>query len=227
MTEPLKPSLFRRIVAWDRAKREEMRTLARASAGFDLRFARALLTLCVPLTVPNIAPFGPALEWTAAIGTGAFAILLCAYFAWILFRRLQCSLLELIALVAFLGNVVGIALTTPNLSGLAPGAWALTPLLAGWVFYGMVLGLTQARLLGVHSPLPRLLLLAANWYGLAAPALLLAGVLLHFGGSVQFFVSRAMAAWGVPLILLGVAGYVVAIWLGIKTRRAARTVLAS
>ncbi|MGD0092585.1 MAG: hypothetical protein ABSE73_21935 [Planctomycetota bacterium] len=213
---------------WWARRRERKKILAQTSAGFDLRWMRWLVTLAVPLTAATLLFLHKDPAWEAAIGTGVFAVGLCLYFAWLLFARLQCSLLELIVLVAFLGNAEGLILATPNLAGLAPASWVLAPLVAGWVFYGMVVTLVQAKILALEKPVPRLLLLACNWFVLAAPALCVAGVFLtyaRFAPQDMKLVGRGMAAWGLPLLATGVVGLLMSFWLERKTRRAARRIL--
>jgi hypothetical protein len=205
--------------------------IVQISRGFDLRSARWLATLCTPLIVANFLPFSPALEWAARFGGGAFAILVCVYFSWMLFRRLQCSLLEFIALTAFLGNAEGIVWSTPGVLRMTAGSWALAPLIAAWVFYGAVMSLAQARLLGLEKGAPRLLLLFANWFILAAPAMLIAAGALLYGitkgtaGPMQGLVSPGMANWAAPLFLLGAAGCCLHLWLAAKIGRKAREIL--
>ena len=220
---------------WDffrwRKRRALKARVLQASRRFDLRSARWLATLCVPLTAANLMPSGPATEWAAAIGGGGFAVLLCLYFAWILFRRLQCSLLELMAIVAFLGNAEGLLFSTPGVLRMTAGSWALAPLLAAWVLYGAVMSLAQGRLLGLERSLPRLLLLFANWFILAAPAMLIAGAFLGIGemhdaaSSFGGLVSPAMARWGGPLAVAGLSGCCLHFWLAVKTGRKAREIL--
>ena len=175
------------------------------------------MTLCVPLTLTNFYLMGSTLYWTATIGTSAFAFLLCAYFAFILFRRLQCSLLEFIALIAFLGNIEGLILTTPSILSPGTGLWPLAPLAAGWVFYGTVVTLVEARLLGLEHPLPRLLLLVANCYVLAVPALFLVGLLLLLTGTVRGLATGSMPWKGVALLLAGLVGCFLFRWLSHRT----------
>jgi hypothetical protein len=218
-------SSFPRLANWWRARRAKRKRLAQASKAFDLRWARWLVTLSAPLTVANFLPFGKVLEWVAAVGTGAFAGGLCLYFAWLLFRRLPYSLLELLVLVAFLGNVEGLVLTTPGLANVATGSWALAALTAAWVLYGAVATLSQARILALEKPALRLLLLFGNWLILATPALVVVGAVLQFGGPLDGLISRNMQAWSAPLLALGGAGCVLYVWLSIKTRRAARRIL--
>ena len=219
------------VPAWWRKRRALRARIVQTSRGFDLRSARWLATLCAPLIVANFLPLGPGLEWTARIGGGAFAILVCVYFSWILFRRLQCSLLEFIVLTAFLGNAEGIVWSTPGVMRMTPGSWALAPLIAAWVFYGAVMSLAQARLLGLEKAAPRLLLLFANWFILAAPAMLIAAGMLLYGmthgaaGSMQGLVSPGMANWARPLLLFGAAGCCLHLWLAARIGRKAREVL--
>jgi hypothetical protein len=211
-----------------RAQRKRLSALANS---FDLRWARWLVTLTAPLPAAHLLlqtqslQSSHALALVAGVGTGAFGVMLCLYFAWLLFRRLQYSLLELLVLVAFLGNLEGLLLTMPRFVSLASGTWALVPLSAAWILYGAVMTLTQARILEVEKLGPRVLLLLANWWILAAPALIVLGGVLCFGGNLDGMVSRGMAAWGAPLLAIGAAGCILYVWLSGKTRRAARGIL--
>jgi hypothetical protein len=85
----------------------------------------------------------------------------------------------------------------------------------------------QARILGEVDPLPRVGLLLLNWFVLAAPSMLIAGFLLHYGRLISngALVSRNMAAWGPLLIAIGGVGTLVLIALEIKMSRAARQTL--
>jgi len=133
--------------------------------------------------------------------------------------------LELMAIVAFLGNAEGLLFSTPGVLRMTAGSWALAPLLAAWVLYGAVMSLAQGRLLGLERSLPRLLLLGANWFILAAPAMLIAGAFLGIGElqdageSIRGLVSPAMARWGGPLAVAGLSGCCLHFWLALMTGR--------
>jgi predicted outer membrane lipoprotein len=154
----------------------------------------------------------------------AFAVLLCAYFAWLLFLRLQCSLLEWIVLIAFLGNAEGLLVTTPGF-GAMKAVWALAPLVAAWVLYGMVKGLVWADILGVSAPGRRIGLLFLAWFQTAAPAMVLAGAMLLLGRQARGLVSRDLAAWGLPLLIAGALGILARLWLERRVARAAQSIL--
>lgn len=151
---------------------------------------------------------------------------LCAHFAWLLFFRLQCSLLEWCAIIMLLGNAEGLLVTTPGFAGMRI-MWGLVPLVAAWCFYGAVKGLTWAGIMDVTTSGRRMALLVAGWLSLAAPAMLLAGVALPIGRAARGLVSRDMAAWGVPLIVVGAVGMLVRYCVERRVAHVARAVLDS
>lgn len=192
----------------------------------DRRWTRWLVSLFALAAPAVFVSLNEPLIWAGIVGANGFAILLCLYFGAILLRRLQCSLLELCVVIGALGNVEGILLTTPGMLRFGPAMWALAPLAAAWILGGAVKAAVQARILGEVDPLPRVALLLLNWFTLAAPALLLAGTLLHYGRLLNdAVVSANMAAWAPLLIPIGAAGTLLSLIWEIKISRAARLVL--
>ena len=209
--------------------RQRNQTQAKIAVGFDLAWARWGLTVCTLLFALNLEDFGPLMQSVTTKANAAIGTLMALYFAHLLFFRLQCSLLELCAIVAVLGNAQGLLLTTPGLTLTGPFGLYLIPLLTAWVLYGAVKGLVQGKLLSVSTAHVRLLLLFANWFTLAAPALVLAGFVLCFGrdlgSTLQAVISRPMALWGIPILIFGVFGICGSIWLDRRTSRCARSIL--
>jgi len=197
--------------------------------GYDLVWGRRALNLATAATVVNaVGWMGPRLGLAASIANVVFGALLTAYFAHLLFRRLQCSLLEWCLITAVLGNAEGLVLTTPGLEALSATGAALGLLVSGWVFYGAVLGLAQAKLLGLRHALARLAALILAWLRIASPALLAAGIVLIWGsrwGVDSRWISSGMRAWGAPLLAFGLVGLVLGGALEWKAGRAAREVL--
>ena len=191
----------------------------------DRRWARWLISLFAIAALTAFAPINEPLRWAGAIGANGFALLLCVYSGWLLLRRLQCSLLELCVVICVLGNVEGLLLTTPGILSYGWAMWALAPLSAAWILGGAVKAAAQARILGEVDPLPRVTLLLLNWLALASPAMLIAGLLLHYGRLFSnVLVSRNMAARSPLLIALGAAGTLLFIALEYRVNRAARRV---
>jgi MFS family permease len=194
-----------------------------ASQGFELGWLSWTGSALFLLAFTNFAPWPPQWSVVNTVGNLALGALIAAYFGHLFLRRLQCSLLEWILLIAVLGNAEGLVLATPGLWRLPLLAFTLAAFMAGWVFYGAVLGLVQARLLGVKSVPARLGLLIAAWWSLASPALLLCGSLLALWG--QGLAGPRGALWGWPILALGVLGAVLGLWLMRRSAKAARAVL--
>jgi hypothetical protein len=199
---------------------------------FDFGWLRWLLTLCVLAGAANFfIDYNEALQWTALIVDAATGLLLCLYFGHILCRRLQFSLLEFIFMIAVLGNFEGMLFAIPGILQLWLPLTILALAVAAWIFYGMAIGLTQARILGVTSSGKRLLIFAAAWLTTIAPALILSGLILSFGrqcyGEAHKIISRPMAQWGPWLLALGVLGMIIRVWLGRKVARAALRLMIS
>jgi hypothetical protein len=204
------------------------KTSGELALGFDSGWLRWLGTLLVFPLAANIAVTVVWAQWVALVANVSFASVLCLYFAHLLFRRLQCSLLELCVVIAMLGNVEGLLLTTPIARTMGIG-WAL-PLalvLAAWILYGAVLGLVQARMVGVVSPLPRILLLLGAWLTTLAPALILAGTILAFGHSWQpRIIPRNLVPYGIAMLVVGALSLFLRIGMGWFARRVALKQLA-
>lgn len=188
----------------------------------DARWARwavSFMALLVPAAILLIT----ANDWAVLGVCVAFLAALIAYCSHLLFRRMQCSLLEWCAIILALGNLEGLLLTTPGMFASTFLCGLLAPLTAAWIFYGTLRGLAQAQLLGLAHPAARVALLCANWFTLAAPAMIVLAVGLHFGKSEV--IGRSLAAWATPLIVVGSAGLALRIWLAAKTVQAARKIL--
>ena len=93
-------------------------------AKLDARWMRWGLTASVLLSALSFLPVSAGTIYAPA-ALLAFPVLLCLYFTAILLRRLQCSLLELCVLIALLGNVCGILITTPGFVSSGTEAWAV------------------------------------------------------------------------------------------------------
>ncbi|HEY3324775.1 MAG TPA: hypothetical protein VGP72_30260 [Planctomycetota bacterium] len=232
--------LFYRLFEWDRRMIRFVLGLpkrwpkqAAVDPEFDQGWVRRLNTVLAALVVLGMVagtlPFAPA--WMQArfdIIALFCGVELCVYFGRLLFQRMQCSLLEWCVIIAFLGNIEGMLLTTAGFHALGILGWAMALLVLGWVLYGTVKGLAQAAVLQIEEPGRRVWLLAANWYTLAAPAMLLAGLGLHYGRKARMgLVGPKLESWAVPLLVAGALGLALRIVLGLKAARAAREILAA
>jgi hypothetical protein len=207
------------------------RQLRRVANTFDLRWLRILLTAMVPALALNLLSTGPVVSAFIAAGNVAFGMLFCLYHAHILFRRLQCSVLELSVIVIVIGNALGLFLTTPGIS-----VWDWTTVaclsccIVGCGLAGAVTGLTTARLLQETGTFRKLFHLAMGWMGHCALAFLLAGgliVLAWFDGSgrSQAIVGKKMLAYGPVLLGAGVFSAILPLHLCIKAYRASKAIL--
>jgi hypothetical protein len=215
---------------WDGLRQRWRRARARRQIahGFDSIWLRwslavALVANVVLLVLAGSQPWAlDAFPW-AALSIG---VLVTVYFVHLLFARMQCSLAEWIVLVLALGNVEGLLMSTPYVRQLGWVAVVTAMLLAALVLYGFVMGLSEARLLGVRKTAPRLMLIVANWLSLPSPILLLGGIALWIGrGAFSQGVSPAMATWAGPLFAMGLVGVGVGISVSVVARRRARVAL--
>jgi hypothetical protein len=215
---------------WWQRRKQRLRERKRAAAGFDLGFLRWLLCLSAILTPANLVDGVDCVRVAAGINNVVFGVLLCVYFGHILLRRLQCSLLEFSLLIVVLGNALGLLLTTPGVYYLG-WTWitALLSVVTGWVLFGAVGGLTQARLLNATRPLSKVGFMLSGWLTTAAPALVIGGAALWLSrwgdAQISAFVSPNMSTWGIPLLLAGIVGAGLYFWLARKAGLAARAIL--
>jgi len=234
------PFLERAIPALKHCREAAIRSLERRKArralstrfrkGFDSAWLRRLTTLvviCTPVILAlDMTPAIPAgtAQTVFMISTFAATGLLCAYYAQLMFLRLQCSLLEWCVFTVFLGNAEGLLVTTPGFTGVAT-LWPLMLLVAAWVLYGVVRGLVRASIWGVTEPARRVWFILAAWFVSAVPALLISGVVILAGRSIKGMVAQRLVIWGWGFVALGVAGSVFHFWLERKTNRKARALL--
>jgi hypothetical protein len=200
--------------------------IAKAAADFDRRWWRWIITGLFLSVSPMLECPHATVKAAGKYVAVAAGLSMCLYFAHLLFRRIQCSLLELLVMMAFLGNAVGLILTMPGvLSAGKNWLMLLLPMIGAWVFYGALKGLIQAEILGATSPLKRLFFLLAGWLNVATPALFCSGIFLHVLREERSFAGSGLDKWSLPLVALGVIGLIVRLWLGMKTMRAAKKLL--
>jgi hypothetical protein len=216
--------LFWRITEADRRLWALLRRRREPQPAFDPRWLGLLVTFCALATALNffLGLTKPALHTAVEIVDALFAAVLCLYFAVLLLRRFQCSLLEWCVVLVVLGNIEGLVLTTPGLLSIGWG-WVLcvAGIAAAWVLSGAAHGLASARLLGVTNPFSRLALLAAHWLTGAAPALLIAGYVLAIPEEKRFpggewsaalrhlYVPPQMRGVGIVLLVCGAVGVLI------------------
>lgn len=201
---------------------QRTRQLKEASAGFALRKALVLATL-LPITVcasliPNTT-VQEVVPWLVTIG----ALTMAAYFGHILLFRLQCSLLEFCLIIAALGNLEGLLLTTPGIFSVGrEWVMVLAPLGVAWLFYGAVIGLMQAELSGRRGTLSRLFHIVSGWLNTGALAMLSVGVFICSYRERTQLIPKNLGTWAIPLMVLGALGLVLRFWLGRAARRTAK-----
>jgi len=209
-----------RVARWRRCRRE----LKLSAAGFDLQrilpLAGFLLSAFGAAVVPN-ATVQAVVPWMVA----ASVLLIAIYFGHILFFRLQCSLLEFCVIIAALGNLEGLLLTTPGIFSVGRD-WVivLAPLGVAWLFYGAVIGLVQAELCDRRGTFARLFHIAAGWLSTGAPALLALGAILWFGRNEKRVITPNLAVWAIPMLVAGALGIVLRFWIGRAASRAAKEI---
>jgi hypothetical protein len=189
---------------------------------FDVRWLRWAATFTAGVCGFSIAFFGQ-FPWLLLPSIAALGIVLCLYFGHLLFFRLQCSLLELLATTTFFGLVDGLILSTPG--ALKLGLY-FSPMVAAWVLYGTAAGLVQTRLLGPLSERKALLHIAAAWLGNASLALLCVGVAILFAASNPRLGMQSYTVWSTPLVIVGTLGFIVDLWSAVKIRQRAKSLLA-
>lgn len=186
-----------------------------------LRWPVVLMLMLFPFSLLALS----LVSWPVLIVWPAFFAALIAYSAHLLFRRLQCSLLEWCLVIFVLGNLEALFLTTPGILSSAMLCGLLSPVIAVGVFYGALRGLAQAQLMGITRPTPRILLLCANWYTLSAPAMVLLVAAYAFGPDEFQVIGQIMSNWIVPLLVFGVAGLVLRWVLAHKSNQCAKNIL--
>lgn len=225
---------------WQRYKRA-----LDAAKGFDCgRWGRlALLLISFPMSaavggwvlvqvgaasatpLPGLLP-GATWTWGCAAITVYF-VALTLYYAHLLFARLQCSLVELLALVVLLGSAEGLLFSTPGILYVPHLLIVIAAALPALVFAGAIEGLIEARVLDVTHPYKRLLIVLVDIFADAGPSVGLAGFLLW--GS-RFTPLRGLGgldltAWGLPMLIVGGVSTVAGFALGLKVRRVAHRLL--
>jgi hypothetical protein len=128
-----------------------------------LRYTLSLLTVVVLVmnTSNLLNPSGPPeLPWAACGLNILFGVLLITYSGHLLIWRLQCSLLDLVVIAAFTGNILGVFLTVPGLRAIV---LPLLPAAIGWVLLGSVNGMVYARILNCRSQFLRVVLFLFAW----------------------------------------------------------------
>lgn len=198
-----------------------------AARGYDLAWVRWLLTLLIVALSIYSAVQWNGMDWVAVVLGAAFALLLVVYFGHLFIRRLQCSILECTLLVSVMGTLLGLLLSLPGFARMPLVVWPLSLLLCGWLLYGAVVGLVQARLLEIERGWKRAGLFLAAWLGVAAPALLAGAVLLLICRDAMqgALVSERMAGWIIPLFVVGGVGFLLGLLLDWRAGRVARAVL--
>ena len=215
------------VVRWlqrRRARRE-------ASRDFDSRWVGRALLLPVIASQFVWFPVANAVSAALLLATALCGALICAYYAHLLLARLQCSLLEFLVLIAGLGSWLGMLLASPALYALGTH-WVviLTLLGGGWVLHGAVLGVAQARLLGVESPAARACHILLGWITSGSRGVLLLGLslsLIRLADRRSFaeMLGQRLATWGTALFIAGIAGILLSFVVNFKTRRAAQKIL--
>lgn len=203
------------------------RSIRAKRVGFDMGKLRWAVTLGLFFTLANLFILTP---WLQAIGSAAnvaVAAGLGLYFGHLLFRRLQCSLAEWLVIVIALGSAFGIMVATPGVGIVWEVSIWLAPLIVAWIFYGAVLGLVHAELLGLTSMLARSTLIAAGWVATASPACMALAVAIRFGSIWPGFVGGRLMDWSVPLGIFGALGMIGGYALRRRVARAARDILAA
>jgi len=189
-------------------------------SNYDWRWLRALITLCAFVTVGACCLRD--YHWLILPGIGAVGAMLCLYFGHLLFFRLQCSLMELMALTMVFGLIDGLVLSTPG--ALKMGLY-LSPAVAAWILHAAVSGIVTATLCGASGIRARLLFIGAAWLGGASLGLIgLSTAVIGMSHDERLGMSGYLP-WAWPMAVAGLIGMVLNIRLGMKTRRCAKAIL--
>jgi hypothetical protein len=184
---------------------------------WDLRWLRytlsALTLAALSVNAINLSdmPLPAYFPWVAWELNILFGVLLMMYGGHLLIYRLQCSLLDLVVIVAFAGNILGIFLTVPGLRSLI---LQLMPAALGWVLLGAAEGIVYARILDCRSQFRRVLLFLVAWgQFLASPFLLLSWFLftLKDNGYSRWF-GADFLSYRYPFLVTGIAIFALA-WI--------------
>jgi len=125
-----------------------------------------------------------------------------------------------VVITALIGSIAGLMLSTP---GMLRMALYFTPVVAAWILYGAVAGLSRASLAGKSRQSTAILQMLGAWIGLAGPALIGVGVALSILYHQSSMITEDMLAWSRPLIIAGLAAMLIELWIGIKALRIAWT----
>jgi len=155
-----------------------------------------------------------------------FGIVVCAYFVHLLLLRLQCSLFELLASSVLLASVVGLTISTHGVLQSPSLILLLLPMLVAWILYATIRAVVTAELLKVKRADIRTAWILVNAALLLSPALLLAGLLIFFGGYFKALSGSEFTPYGMPLAVLGVVGIALDCYVRSKVKRAARVAVA-
>ena len=187
---------------------------------FDIRWLRLTITILILATAATL--FIHQLNWLCLSGVAAIGVLLSIYFGHLLLLRLQCSLLELLAITTTFGLIDGLVLSTPG--ALKLGLY-LSPTIAAWILYAAVSGIVTATLSGANGTAARLLHIFAAMLSVSAFALLSLGAAILIASESEKYgmATYRICAW--PLIAAGIFGFGLNIRLGIKTKKRAQALL--
>ncbi len=187
---------------------------------FDMGVFRIIITILMFTLIPCL--FTPQLISVGLNFVALLGVALCIYFGHLLLLRLQCSLLELLAITTTFGLIDGLVLSTPG--ALKLGLF-LSPTLAAWILYAAVSGIVTATLSGANGTGARLLHIFAAMLSVSAFALLGLGAAILIASESEKYGMSTYRIWAWPLIAAGVIGFGLNIRLGIKTKKHAQALL--
>ena len=184
----------------------------------DAGWLRWLITFIAITTGVIVANFRE-LSWLILPAVAVFGVATCLYFGHLLLFRLQCGLLELLAITTAFGLIDGLLLSTPGAMRL--GLY-LSPVVAAWILYGAVSGLVRARLLNENGPRARMAHMVVALFGSSALALFVLGIAIILSSRAPALSMGDYQAWGWPLAVIGFIGFFLDIGLNVKTQRRAK-----
>lgn len=203
------------------------RSIRAKRTGFDMGKLRWAVTLALVFTAANLFILTPWLQAVGSAANVAVATGLGLYFGHLLFRRLQCSLAEWLVIVIAMGSAFGIMVATPGVGIVWEVSIWLAPLIVAWIFYGAVLGLVHAELLGLSGIPARSMLIAAGWITSVSPACMALACAIRFGSIWPGFLGGRLLDWSMPLGIFGALGMIGGYALRRRVARAAREILAA